>query len=119
MTPEHECLFTKLKSSLTSDTDLTIPNPKHPLLITVDTSLSGLGAVLFPLIEDNKKKVIAYNSTILNPQEQKRSTFGSEPLSILHALQIHEILIIGSPNPIHHITDHKPLLHIVSEREAL
>ena len=56
------------------DTELTIPNTKHPFFITVDASLIGLGAVLFQLKEQNQMKVISYNSRILNPQEQKLST---------------------------------------------
>ena len=35
----------KLKMSLTSETELTIPYTKHPFFITVDASLIGLGAV--------------------------------------------------------------------------
>ena len=38
-TVEHESLFQKLKMSLTSETELTIPNKKHPFFITVDASL--------------------------------------------------------------------------------
>ena len=71
-TDEHflsQSLSQKLKLSLTSDTELTIPNTKHPFFITVDASLIGLGAVLFQLNEQNKMKVISYNSRILNPQE--------------------------------------------------
>ena len=109
-TDEHESLFQKLKMSLTSGTELTIPNTKHPFFITVDASLIGLGAVLFQLNEQNKMKVISYNSRILNPQEQKLSTLDRELLGIVHALQIYEFLIIGSPHPIHIFTDHKPLL---------
>ena len=60
--------------------------------------------------EQNQVKVISYNSRILNPQEQKLSTFERELLGIVHALQIHEFLIIGSPHPIHIFTDHKPFL---------
>ena len=55
-------------------------------------------------------KVVSYNSRILNPQEQKLSTLDRELLGLVHALQIHEFLIIGSPHPIHIFTDHKPLL---------
>ena len=77
---EHESLFQKLKISLTSETELTIPNTKHPFFITVDASLIGLGAVLFQLNEQNKMKVIMYNSRILNPQEQKLSTLDRELL---------------------------------------
>ena len=56
-------------------------------------------------------KVISYNSGILNPQEQKLSTLDRELLGKVHALQIYEILCIGSPHPIHVFTDHKPFLH--------
>ena len=87
--------------SLTSETELTIPNTKHPFFITVDASLIGIGAVLFQLNEHNKMTVISYNSRILNPQEQKLSTLDRELLGIVHALQIYEFLIIGSPHSIH------------------
>ena len=107
-TDEHESLFQKLKMSLTSETELTLPNTKHPFFITVDASLIGLGAVLFQLNEQNKMKVFSYSSRILNPQEQKLSTLDRELLGIVHALQIYEFLIIGSPHPIHIFTDHKP-----------
>ena len=53
-TDEHERLFQKLKMSLTSETELTIPNTKHPFFITVDASPIGLGAVLFQLNDQNK-----------------------------------------------------------------
>ena len=105
--------------SLTSETELTIPNTKHPFFITVDASLIELGAVLFQLNEQNKKKVISYNSRILNPQEQKLSTLGTELLGIVHALPIYEFLIIGSPHPIHIFTDHKPLLHCFTKKGNL
>ena len=97
-TDEHERLFQKLKKYLTSEKELTIPNTKHPFCITVDASLIGLGAVLFQLNEQNKMKVISYNSRILNPQEQKLSTIDRELLGIVHALQIYEFLVIGSPH---------------------
>ena len=118
-TDEHESLFRKLKISLTSETELTIPNTKHPFFITVDASLIGLGAVLFQLNDQNKMKVISYNSRLLNPQEQKLYTLDRELLGIVHALQIYEFLIIGSPHPIHIFTDHKPLLHCFTKKGYL
>ena len=105
--------------SLTSETELIIPNTKHPFFITVDASLIGLGAVLIQLNEQNKMKVISYNSRIINPQEQKLSTLDRELLGIVHALQIYEILIIGSPHPIHIFTYHKPLLHCFTKKGNL
>ena len=118
-TEDHERLFQTLKTSLTSNTELTIPNTKHPFFITVDASLIGLAAVLFQLNEQNQMKVISYNSRILNPQEQKLSTLERELLGIVHALQIYEFIIIGSPHPIHVFTDHKPLLHCFTKKGNL
>ena len=69
-TEDHERLFQTLKTSLTSNTELTIPNTKHPFFITVDASLIGLGAVFFQLIEQTQMKVISYNSRILNPKNK-------------------------------------------------
>ena len=118
-TDEHERLFQKLKMSLTSEIELTIPNTKHPFFITVDGSFIGLGVVLFQLYDQNKMKVISYNSRILNPQEQKLSTPDQELLGIVHALQIYEFFIIGSPHPIHIFTDHKALLHCFTKKSNL
>ena len=95
-TEEHESVFQKLKTFLTSDTELTNPNKKHHIFITVEASLIGLGAVLFQFNEENKIKVISCNSRILNPQEQKLSTLYREILGIVHALQFYDFLIIGS-----------------------
>ena len=68
-----------------------------------------------------KKKliVISYNSRILNTKEQKLSTLDRELLAIVYALQIYEILIVGSPHPIHIFTDHKPLLHCFAKKVNL
>ena len=108
LTDEHETLFQKLKTSLTSETELKIPNTKHRFFITVDASLIGLGAVLSHLNEENKMKVISYNSCIQNLRQQKLSTLGCELLGIVQAFQIYDFLIIGFPHPIHVFTDHKP-----------
>ena len=61
-------------------------------------------------------KVITYNSRILNPKEQKISTLDRELLGIVHAFQIYEFLLIGSPHPIHIFTNHKPLLQCFTKK---
>ena len=47
-------IFQNVKNAMTAETELTIPNTKHPFFITVDASLIGLGAVLFQMNEDKK-----------------------------------------------------------------
>ena len=105
--------------SLASETELTIPNTKHPFFITIDASLMGLGAVLFQLNDQNQMKVKSFNSRILNPHEQKLSSLDRELLGIEHALQIYEFLIMGSPHQIHIFTDHKPLLPCLTKKVTL
>ena len=118
-TPELEKIFQDVKNKMTAETELTIPNTKHPFFITVDASLVGLGAVIFQMNEENKMRVISYNSRILNTQEQKFSTLDRELLAIVYALQIYEFLIIGSPHPIYIFTNHKPLLHCFAKKGNL
>ena len=64
-------------------------------------------------------KVISYSSRLLNPQEEKFSTLDRELLGIVHALQNHEILIIGSPHPIYVFSDHKPIIHCFTKKGNL
>ena len=118
-TDEHETLFQQLKMSFTFETELTITNTKHLFSITVDASLIGLGGVFFQLNEENEMKVTSYYSRILNPQENKLSSIDREFLGIVHALQKNELLINGSPHPIHVFTDHKPLLHYFTKKGNL
>ena len=118
-TPELEKIFQDVKNSMTVDTEVTIPNTKHPFFITIDATLVGLGAVLFQMNEENKMKVISYNSRILNTQEQKLSTSDRELHAIVYALQIYEVLIIGSPHPLYIFTDHKHLFYCFAKKGNL
>ena len=49
---------------MTAETELTIPNIKHPFCITVDASLVGLGAVLF---QRNEEKIDSYFLQFTDP----------------------------------------------------
>ena len=116
-TDEHDSLFQTLKTSLTSETELTIQIQN--VFFTVDASLISLGAVFFQLNKDNKMKVISYNLHILNPQEQSFSTPDCELLGIVHAHQIYDFLILRSQHPLHVFIDHKPLLHCFTQKGNL
>ena len=70
---------------MTAETEVTIPNTKHPFFIKVDASLIGLGVVLFQMNEENKMRVIFYDSRILNTQEQKLSPLDREFLAKVYA----------------------------------
>ena len=115
-TLELEKIFQDVKNEITAETELTVPNTKHPFFKTVDASLVGLGAVLFLMKEENKMRVISYDSRILYTQEQKLSTLDRELLAIVYALQIYDFLIIESPHPIYIFTDHKLLLQCFAKK---
>ena len=102
---------------MTAETELTIPNTKHPFFITVDASLVGLGAVLFQMKEENKMRVVSYNSRILNTQEQKFPTLDRELLPIVYALQRYEFLIIGSPHSIQYTYSQITNLYYIVSRK--
>ena len=118
-TPELEKIFRDVKNKMTAETELTIPNSKLSFFITVVASLVGLGAVFFQKNEENKMRMISYNSRIPNIQEQKLSTLDRELLAIVYALQINEFLIIGSPHPMYIFTDDKPLIHCFAKKGKL
>ena len=65
-TPELEKIFQDVKNAKTADTEVTIPNTKHPFFITVDASLVGLGAVLFQMNETNKMKVLTIQEFLIH-----------------------------------------------------
>ena len=62
-TSEHERIFQQLKTALTYETELAIPNKKQPFFLTVDASFTGLGAVLFH--EEKKWKLFLTNLEFL------------------------------------------------------
>ena len=51
---------------MTAETELTIPNTKHPFFITVDASLVGLGAVLLQMNEEKKKLFLTIHESLIH-----------------------------------------------------
>ena len=63
-TPHLDKLSGEIKTSISKDAELAIPNTTQFFYITVDASLIGLSAILFQPNTDNKMQVIFYNSRI-------------------------------------------------------
>ena len=118
-TDEHSKLFQYFKDQLSADCELAIPNDKFPYFITVDASLTGVGATLAQTDENKKMRIISYNSRIFTPQEQKMATMHRELTAIIYALQVYENIIIGSKFPITMYTDHKPILFLFTRKANL
>ena len=67
---ELEVLFQRMKTYNTKDFTLTLPQPNHPLIITVDISLIGIGCILFQKT-DKKLEVIPLTFSISCNNEHK------------------------------------------------
>lgn len=99
--------FTELKRLVANTPVLGYYNPKKPVVLSVDASSTGLGAVL---LQDEQP--IAYASRALTESQQKHAQIEKETLAILYGLQKFHQYVYGK-----HVTvesDHKPLEHILN-----
>ena len=92
-TDEHKILFQKLKMSLTSETELTIPNTKHPFFITPLTTgtpfLHAYCKRFSPFSEDSTNLISLY-TTKTNP-----STTSTPLLRISYAILLESVFLSG------------------------
>ena len=80
-TPECDVAFNTLKEKLVTAPVLTPPDESKPFKVFCDASLQGLGAVLM-----QEKKVVAYTSRQLKPNEKNYPTHDLELAAVVHAL---------------------------------
>ena len=106
------------KNIISEETISTVPNPKYPFHIHVDSSSIGIEPIL---IQDfpSGKRIVSFNSRAFTKDEQKMSTLHRELCRIISALQTYEHFIIGSPHPIKVFCDHKPLLYLWAREGSL
>ena len=109
-THEPEKLFQSIKDRISEDTILAVPSTDYPFHIHVDSSKGGTGCILIQQFPEGKR-IISFNSRILDKAEQKMSTLHREPCGIVSALQTYEHYIVGSLLPIYLYCDHKPILY--------
>ena len=69
-----ETLLQQSKTSVAKNSILTLANINRPFFITVDSSLFGIGCVLFQKIEKGKLDVNSNNSRFFSTDEQKLCT---------------------------------------------
>ena len=77
----------------------------------MDSSNVGTGSILVQEFPEGKK-VVSFNSRILDKTEQKLSTMHRELCGIVSALKTYEHYIIGSPHTIYVYCDHKPIIYL-------
>jgi RNase H-like domain found in reverse transcriptase len=103
--PECTEALDKLKTLLTSQPVLKLPNYSSPFRIFLDASLVASGALLEQLL-DTTWYPVAFASKMFSGPERRYPTHNREMLGIMHALREWRNIIISSPHTIHIYTDH-------------
>ena len=107
--------FRESKELLTSSQLLVHFDPKLPLLLACDASAYGIGAVLAHKMPNGSEKPIGYASRTLNSAERNYSQLEKEGLSCVFGVKRFYSYLFGHSFTL--ITDHKPLLGLLSEQK--
>ena len=101
--------FNALKSALSSEPILKLPDANAPFILRTDASEYGLGAVLLQYHEDVPFPV-AYASRKLLEREKRYSTIERECLAILFGIKRFEYYLTGKEFILE--VDHRPLVYL-------
>ncbi|XP_018395382.1 PREDICTED: uncharacterized protein K02A2.6-like [Cyphomyrmex costatus] len=112
-----ELAFQKAKEAFTSNRVLTHFNSKLPLILATDASSYGVGAVLSHRYPDGSERVIQFASQTLSPTQQKYSQIDKEAYAIIYGIKKFFQFLYGNKFTL--ITDHRPLIQILSPTKSL
>nr|XP_049692720.1 uncharacterized protein K02A2.6-like isoform X1 [Helicoverpa armigera] len=111
-TRRHNDAFIRIKNILASDKTLAHFDPNAKLILTVDASPSGLGAVLSQVGSDELERPISYASRTLSLAEKNYAQIQKEATAIIFGVKRFHQYLYGRSQPFVLRTDHKPLLAI-------
>jgi hypothetical protein len=106
----HQSIFDRIKQMIVSADCLSHYSLTLPLVLVVDASPVGVGAVLNHVMSDGREAPVLYASKSLSPTQRRYSQTDREALAIVYAVQKFHQFLSGRHFKI--ITDHKPLLGI-------
>lgn len=114
---KEEQAFTEIKRLLASNDVLVHYDPNASLVLTVDASSYGVGAVLSHRYTENVERPVAYASRRLTDAETRYSTINKEALAIIYGVTKFHNYLYGRHFTL--ITDHKPLLSIFGPKVGI
>lgn len=107
-TPEAEGAFTTLRKLVSSPPVLQTVDPTLPLIVAVDASKYGLGAMLFQEESSGKPRFISFQAKSLQDPQRNYSATKRELLGILFALEKFRYHLLGRSFELR--TDHQALI---------
>lgn len=118
-THEHNNAFTKIKNCLASEQVLAHYNHSAKLILTVDASPCGLGAILSQVEADGAERPISFASRTLNSAEKNYSQIQKEATAIIFGVRRYHQYLYGRSVPFTLRTDHKPLISIFGPHRGI
>lgn len=115
----HDDAFCNIKKHMASNNVLTHFNPEAKLILTVDASPSGLGAVLSQIGGDGLERPVSYASRVLSAAEKKYAQIQREATAIVFGVRRFHQYLYGRSSPFVLRTDHKPLLTIFGPHRGI
>ena len=115
-TPSCKEAFRMLKAALQEPAVLNVADPSCPLILQIDASDRGLGAVLSQKSVDGIEYPVAYASRKLFPREENYSVIEKECLAIVWALKFFHTYLYGHMFSIE--SDHQPLTWLQRMKNA-
>lgn len=116
---EHEAAIQQIKNDLMSDITLSHYDPQAKLILTVDASPNGLGAILSQVGNDGVERPISYASRSLSKAELGYSQIQKEATAIIFGVRKYHQYLYGRSSPFTLRTDHKPLVSIFNQNKSI
>lgn len=115
----HSEAFENIKKLMTSNQVLAHLDPNAKLILTVDASQDGLGAILSQIGADGVERPISYASRTLTAAEKRYAQIQKEATAIVYGVRRFHQYLYGRSVPFVLRTDHKPLLSIFGPHKGI
>ena len=109
---EHQSAFETLLKAFKKDVSLRYFDPTLPIFISTDAHKTGLAATLLQGDSKETSKPVAFASRTTTPAESRYPQMDLEAMGVDYGLRRFRNYILGAPDVITIITDHKPLLAV-------
>ncbi len=113
-TSSHDVAFANLKQSISTAPTLALYDPNKPTQLSADASSYGLGAQITQRQQDGAWRPVCFASRSLSDVETRYAQIEKEALSLTWACEHFSDYLIGLPTPFTLMTDHRPLVSLLS-----